>query len=231
MPPTSKRRKLNPAPEVIIFDASAREEYLTGFRKRKQARIRHAQEQAAKKEKEERDRDRKELRRRRKEEIEAKVRMVGEYMKRADGPESGDEENEEAEDGGVDEEGWEGFEEIPVSHIDRLDEYIDEDRYAEVTVEDVDVSREGLVKPGRDNGVHKIEDGDHDSVGELDNKVTAGGQVNGVKKKREWTKEKPTSTKPKKKRRTFRYETKEERKITRFKQRRRNTAKAKARRG
>jgi ribosomal RNA-processing protein 17 len=230
MPPSSKRRKLNPAPEVIVFDASAREEYLTGFRKRKQMRIRHAQEQAAKKEKEERDRDRRELRRRRKEEIEAKVREVGEYMRKADESESGDEDGK-AENGGVGEEEWEGFEEKPVSQIDRLDEYIDEDRYAEVTVEDVDVSREGLVKPGQGNSVHIVGDEDQGNVGELDDKVTAGGQANGVNKKREWTKEKPTSARPKKKRKTFRYESKEERKITRFKERRKNTAKAKARRG
>jgi len=230
MPPSSKRRKLNPAPEVIVFDPSAREEYLTGFRKRKQARIRHAQEQATKREKEERDRERRELRRRRKEEMEAKVREVGEYLRKADGSGSGDEEDEEAEDEGVGE-GWEGFEEIPVSQIDRLDEYIDEDRYAEVTVEDVDVSKEGLVKSGQGNSVHTVGDADHDDVGELDDEVTAGGRTNGVKKKREWTKEKPTSAKPKKKRKTFRYETKEERKITRFKERRKNTAKAKSRRG
>jgi ribosomal RNA-processing protein 17 len=234
MPPSSKRRKLNPALEAIVFDASAREEYLTGFRKRKQARIRHAQEQAAKKAKEDRDRERRELRQQRKEELEAKLREVGEYLRKADGSGNADEEDGEAEDEGVDEEGWEGFEEIPVSKIDRLDEYIDEDRYAEVTVEDVELSREGLVKAGQGqagqgSSVHTVGDGEYDAA-ELDDKVTTG-YANGVKKKRTWTKEKPNSAKPKKKRKKFRYETKEERKITRFKERRKNTAKAKARKG
>ena len=219
MPPSSKRRKLNSAPEVIVFDASAREEYLTGFRKRKQARIRRAQEQAAKIKKEERDRERRELRRQRKEDMEAKVREVGEYLRKVDGSGSGDEEDGKVEDGEVGAEGWEGFEEIPLSQIDRLDEYIDEDRYAEVTVEDVDVSREGLVKAGQGNGVHAVGD---DRIDELDDKVT-----NSMKKKREWTKEKPASAKPKKKRKRFRYETKEERKITKLKERH----KKKARRG
>ena len=231
MPPSSKRRKLNPASEVIVFDPSAREEYLTGFRKRKQARIRHAQEQAAKKEKEVRGRERRELRQRRKEEMEAKLREIGEFLRKADGPGSGDEEDEEAEGEGAGEEGWEGFEEIPVSQIDRLDEYIDEDRYAEVTVEDVDVSKEGLVKAGQGNGVYVVGDGDLDNTSGLDEKVNVGGHTNGVKKKRQWTKEKPASTKPKKKRKKFRYETKEERKITRFKERSKNRAQAKARRG
>lgn len=62
MPPPSKKRKPNPsAPEQIAFDPTAREEYLTGFHKRKLARIKHAQEEAAKKEKEERLRFRREV--------------------------------------------------------------------------------------------------------------------------------------------------------------------------
>ena len=54
MPPPSKKRKVKEvAPEEITFDFAAREEYLTGFHKRKVARIKHAQEEAAKKEREE----------------------------------------------------------------------------------------------------------------------------------------------------------------------------------
>ena len=147
------------------------------------------------------------------------MREVGEYLRKSDGSGSGDE-----EDGEAGEDRWEGFEEISVSQIDRLDEYIDEDRYAAVTVEDVNVSREGLIKAGQSNTVHTVGDGEHD-VGELRDKVISGGHANGMKKKREWTKEKPTSAK--KKRKTFRYETKEERKKTRLKERR----KKKVRRG
>ena len=53
-----KRRK-NPAPEEITFDFAAREEYLTGFHKRKLQRIKYAKEEAAKKERKERIEERK----------------------------------------------------------------------------------------------------------------------------------------------------------------------------
>lgn len=62
MVPSAKRRKLDRNRiEEITFDPSARETYLTGFHKRKQARIRHAQELAAKKEKEEKAREKREV--------------------------------------------------------------------------------------------------------------------------------------------------------------------------
>jgi ribosomal RNA-processing protein 17 len=55
MGPSTKRRKLNTsAVEEIKFDDDARADYLTGFHKRKLARIKEAQQQAAKKEKAER---------------------------------------------------------------------------------------------------------------------------------------------------------------------------------
>ena len=51
---TAPRKKRKPASaiEEISFDFSAREEYLTGFHKRKLQRIKHAKEEAAKKERE-----------------------------------------------------------------------------------------------------------------------------------------------------------------------------------
>ena len=60
MPPT-KRRKIF-AVEEITFDSAAREEFLTGFHKRKLARVKHAQEETAKKEREERVKKRREVR-------------------------------------------------------------------------------------------------------------------------------------------------------------------------
>jgi ribosomal RNA-processing protein 17 len=54
MPPPSKRRKTNSsAVEEIIFDTSARQEYLSGFHKRKLQRTKYAQELAEKKAREE----------------------------------------------------------------------------------------------------------------------------------------------------------------------------------
>jgi hypothetical protein len=62
MAPPSKKRKITvTAPEKIEFDPSAREEYLTGFHKRKVARQKFAQDEAAKKEKEEKLRFRREV--------------------------------------------------------------------------------------------------------------------------------------------------------------------------
>jgi ribosomal RNA-processing protein 17 len=49
LPAPTKKRKAAPAIEEISFDNDARHEYLTGFHKRKQQRIKHAQEEAAKK--------------------------------------------------------------------------------------------------------------------------------------------------------------------------------------
>ena len=46
-----KRRKTTLKPvEEVVFDTAAREDFLSGFHKRKLARARHAQEAAAKKE-------------------------------------------------------------------------------------------------------------------------------------------------------------------------------------
>jgi len=51
--PPKKKRKVAPAIEEISFDFSAREDYLTGFHKRKVQRIKDAKEEAAKKDREE----------------------------------------------------------------------------------------------------------------------------------------------------------------------------------
>ena len=49
-PPPRKKRKSASAIDEITFDPSAREDYLTGFHKRKLQRIKHAKEEAAKRE-------------------------------------------------------------------------------------------------------------------------------------------------------------------------------------
>ena len=61
-PPPPKKRKATHAVEEITFDKDARAEYLTGFRKRKQARIKHAKEIAEEKAREERIEMRKQVR-------------------------------------------------------------------------------------------------------------------------------------------------------------------------
>lgn len=47
-PPPKKKRRTNSAVEEVNFDNDARQEYLTGFHKRKQHRIKLAQAEAAK---------------------------------------------------------------------------------------------------------------------------------------------------------------------------------------
>lgn len=53
MVPAPKRRKVEPV-EQVTFDPDARQEYLTGFHKRKLERAKHGRELAQKKEREER---------------------------------------------------------------------------------------------------------------------------------------------------------------------------------
>lgn len=62
MPPPTKRRKTEPAVEEINFDLSARQEYLTGFHKRKVQRAKHAQDAAEKRARAERVEERKKVR-------------------------------------------------------------------------------------------------------------------------------------------------------------------------
>lgn len=59
MGPQAKRRKVASKVEEVNFDPAARHEFLTGFRKRKQQRVRHAQEVAEKRAKEEARQERK----------------------------------------------------------------------------------------------------------------------------------------------------------------------------
>lgn len=62
MTPNAKRRKLaSTQVEEINFDPAARQEFLTGFRKRKQQRAKHAQEVAEKRAREDRIEARKQV--------------------------------------------------------------------------------------------------------------------------------------------------------------------------
>jgi ribosomal RNA-processing protein 17 len=99
-------------------------------------------------------------------------------------------------------------------------EYIDEDKYTMVTVEDMDLLRDHTYKVG-------AEEEDQGEAGKSSR--AEHHEVRPSKpKKRMRTKE--NQKRPKKKRKKFRYESKAERKITRFKERSRNKAKVEARR-
>lgn len=111
---------------------------------------------------------------------------------------------------------WGGIEDeedkIVLPPIDHEEEYIDEDRYTTVTVEAVDVSKEGL---------SRVADEDEEEDAETKAKRYAP-KVDENAGKKKW---------PKKERvKKFRYESKAERRITRGKQKSGNKAKADARR-
>lgn len=116
---------------------------------------------------------------------------------------------------------WDGIAEDPV--IDHEDEYVDEDRFTTVTVEAVDVSRDGL---------HKAVIADEESEGSGGDKTNEKvpkpqRQRVSLNGKRIWTKEPPKG--PKKRKKKFHYESKAERKMTRYKEKAGNRKEAKAR--
>jgi ribosomal RNA-processing protein 17 len=144
------------------------------------------------------------LREERKQELEEHVEAVNAILKEVNGVDS-DEDDEGA---------WNGFEDekAPVEVLDHEEEYVDEDRYTTVTVEAVDVSKEGLQK------VVDEDDSDAEAptlVEAKDDKADDG--------KKKWPK------KPRKKK--LRYESKVERKLTRAKQKSNNNKRADARKG
>ncbi|KAI9668207.1 MAG: hypothetical protein M1821_001027 [Bathelium mastoideum] len=235
MGPITRKRKVT-AVEEVTFDEAAREEYLTGFHKRKQQRIKHAQEAAAKRERDERIEERKQvgaetvtitavglimyfqIREQRRKQLEEHVNAVNSLLRQTNG-------NVEsngglsAEGSTADDEEWQGFGEPLEVH--RVDEYIDEDKYALVTVESVDVAKDGLHVTAEDD-----EEDDQSASDAGNHQVTVNGRP---EKKRVWTKERPAGKKPKKKK--FRYESVAERKVERQKQKARNAKAAKVRRG
>lgn len=113
---------------------------------------------------------------------------------------------------------WEGFEEPPA--VDYQAEYIDEDKYTTVTVEEMDPSREGLRKSVQEGTSEDEDEKEKDASA-----ATTEPENKPVKKTR-----KQTADKPKKKKRQFRYESKQDRKLTLAKQRLSKAKKAKSRR-
>jgi ribosomal RNA-processing protein 17 len=152
------------------------------------------------------------------------VEAMNAALRRANG-DSSDLEDSEGDEDDAGEEEWKGFDESII--VNHEDEYIDEDKYTTVTVEAVDITRDGFINTDTAN----VPDD-----GAATEKIAGGGEAptesgKSGTAKRTWTKERPQSDRPKKKKKKFRYETKAERKLTRAKERAKNKAKAKARRG
>ncbi|GFP55155.1 ribosomal RNA-processing protein 17 [Trichoderma asperellum] len=162
LPPPSKKRKYGV--EQVSFDFDARNEYLTGFHKRKQQRIKQAQEEAAKKAREERIRTRKQLRDERMKEVEEHVEHVNKLLRESGAIEDDATEQQSQSDEEANEGEWDGFPDRPnLDIVDHEEEYIDEDRYTTVTVESVSISRDGLERPEKPQ-----EEAEEDKDGEAD---------------------------------------------------------------
>ncbi|KAI1818041.1 nucleolar protein 12-domain-containing protein [Poronia punctata] len=209
--PPSKKRKRHHNIEEIKFDETARVEYLTGFHKRKLQRVKFAQEQAAKQAREDKIIARKQIREERKKEVENHVQSVHDALKKASqaGYIDSDEDDSSAEDAA---EEWGGFQDVPAEPdlVDHEEEYVDEDRYTTVTVESVNVSKDGLTSS-------RPED-------ESENEETLREQVTQAQPEKKSSKDQHVK---KKKKQKFRYETKLERQITNIKQKAKNRRKPK----
>ncbi|KAL1855765.1 hypothetical protein VTK73DRAFT_8477 [Phialemonium thermophilum] len=200
-PPPSTKRKAASAVEEISFDDNARAEYLTGFHKRKQARIKHAQEMAAQKARQERIELRKQLREERKQAVEEHVKAVNKMLAEAQKAGTEDADGTAASE---EEEEWGGIQdEEPPKPVDREEEYVDEGRFTTVTVESVTIDKEGIHKPPPEvENEDEEEEGNHS-----EGKTTAEGPE-GEDSAR------PRKVGPKRKKKKFRYETKLERQIS-----------------
>ncbi|ESZ94596.1 hypothetical protein SBOR_5007 [Sclerotinia borealis F-4128] len=207
LPAHQKKRKFDHKIEEINFDLSAREDYLTGFHKRKVQRSKQAQVEGDKKAREEKIVMRKQLREERTTELNEHVKAVNALL----------EDVEERFDGGDGDE-WGGIEDeveeekVEEDVVDHEEEYIDEDKYTTVTVEGIEISKEGITKTA------DADDSD-DGIEEAHGKVTKEEETG----KKVW----PKKVKKKK----FTYETKAERKLTRQKQKSSGKKAAEARRG
>ncbi|KAI5302212.1 hypothetical protein KEM56_000912 [Ascosphaera pollenicola] len=232
----AKRRKLfkneGPTEEEIKFDNAARAEFLTGFHKRKVQRAKHAQEAAERRMKEEKREQRKRLREERQAELrrafEVHQARLREINGTAPGSDSDENENEEAdgEEAGSNNE-WNGVAEP--EPVDHTAEYIDEDKYTTVTVEEID-PKNGFGSDSESDDDDEEKDTENGDKKTNDHKEEEDKNTE-KKKKRVWSKNAPDKPKKPKRKRNFKYETKDERKVSRFKERTGNRKKAKERKG
>ncbi|QDS72819.1 hypothetical protein FKW77_006760 [Venturia effusa] len=236
--PATKKRKIQmgKAPAEILFDTAAREDYLTGFHKRKLQRIKQAQELAAQAAKEEKKLHRREIREERRKELADHVLAVQKAIESANGvldnPSQLDSDNDSSSSSTSDTEEWTGISDDPKPTLHDA-EYIDEDAYATVTVETVDITKDGFEAHNSDEEEEEEESKPAiGATGTIAGGAAEAGKLSGAGKKRVWTKDKPLGLRrPSKKKREkkFRYESKTERKVNREKQRVKNKTQAAAR--
>ena len=162
------------------------------------------------------------LREGRKADLEKHVDVVNSMIREADvALDSGEEEYK------GEEKSWDGIVDNHASLVNQEDEYTDDERFTTVTVEAVDVSKDGLQKAVQDEENRSEASGSERSDGESQRTSAMHRKTGSEKGKRTWSKEPSSSSKKRKKK--FRYENKAERKATRYKERSGNKAKARAR--
>ena len=126
-----------------------------------------------------------------------------------------EEEDGDEEDTDADEE-WNGIAESDPPPVDHEAEYVDEEKYTTVTVEAMDVSKEGLFNAQQERDAQEPDDDGQ--------KFPKNENTTRETKKRPWTKEKPRDgVQKRRKKRNFRYENKADRKEARTKQKARNS--------
>lgn len=108
---------------------------------------------------------------------------------------------------------------VQAEPIDHEAEYIDEDKYTTVTVEEVDVSRHGL---------SSLKDDEDEAVPSSD--VVEKPEVKG-KQNPSRSKPRDKDKKSKRKKKAFRYESPADRKVNRIKEKAKKSKQARARRG
>lgn len=225
MPPPPKRRRLAPLsaqPLTLDFDPTARQEYLSGFSKRKTLRKEAAREQAIRREREERVKERAQLREQRREDLRAHVQAVDAVLKAQNHIDDGEDSGDDVQWGG---EGNMG-EEVDLDGVEQEEEeYTDEEKYTTVTVEampDPMVVTEDDELLAEDLAKRKA----------AEEAQSEKERAEKGRKLRPW--EKPRwdgKEKSKKKAKKFRYETKAERLVGRMKVKSRKSKAASARRG
>lgn len=122
---------------------------------------------------------------------------------------------------------WDGIQNKHDPPVDHEDEYMDEDRFTTVTVEAVEVSKDGLQTAAQDEGDESGRSGTKVLDEEPQRTANSHRGTGSETGKRIWTKEAPRV--PKKRKKKFRYENKAERKATRYKEKLGNKARARAR--
>lgn len=159
------------------------------------------------------------MRQERKVEVERHVEAVNRMLRelRRDGSSSADETDNEVLSAAGE---WKGFDEaMPAVDVDHQDEYIDEDRFTTVTVEAIDVSRNGLRTVAKEQRTDDHQDSESKETSQPTGANIAKVSSNGISKRTGHTKSQRS--------RSFRYESKAERKATKRIQ---HTARARKRR-